>query len=64
MKEKYPDRKIVVIDSLCASTGQGLCVYLATQKRDLGVSLEEVAEYIEDIKLNICHWFTDFCFCL
>ena len=58
MKEKYPDRKIVVVDSLCASAGQGLCVYLAAQKRNLGVALEEVAEYIEDIKLNICHWFT------
>lgn len=58
LKEKYPDRKIVVIDSLCASAGQGLCVYLAAQKRNSGVTLEEVAEYIEDIKLNICHWFT------
>ena len=58
LQEKYSDRKIVVIDSLCASAGQGLCVYLAVQKRDSGASLEELAEYLEDIKLNICHWFT------
>ena len=58
LQEKYSDRKIVVIDSLCASAGQGLCVYLAVQKRDSGASFEELAEYLEDIKLNICHWFT------
>lgn len=58
LQEKYPDRKIVVVDSLCASAGQGLYVYLAAQKRDSGASLEEVAEYLENIKLNICHWFT------
>lgn len=58
LQEKYSDRKIVVIDSLCASAGQGLCVYLAVQKRDSGASLEKLAEYLEDIKLNICHWFT------
>ncbi len=58
LQEKYSDRKIVFIDSLCASAGQGLCVYLAVQKRDSGASLEELADYLEDIKLNICHWFT------
>lgn len=58
LKEKYPERKIATVDSLCASAGQGLCVYLAVQKRDSGASLEELADYLEDIKLNICHWFT------
>ncbi len=58
LKEKYPDRKIVAVDSLCASAGQGLYVYLAVQKRNSGASLEKLAEYLEDIKLNICHWFT------
>lgn len=58
LKEKYPDRKITAVDSLCASAGQGLYVYLAVQKSNSGASLEELAEYLEDIKLNICHWFT------
>ncbi|MBO5178622.1 MAG: DegV family protein [Lachnospiraceae bacterium] len=58
LKEKYPDRKITAVDSLCASAGQGLYVYLAVQKSNSGASLEELADYLEDIKLNICHWFT------
>ena len=58
LKAKYPERKIICVDSLCASAGQGLLVYLAAKKRDLGADLETVAEYIEGIKLNLCHWFT------
>ena len=56
--EKYPDRKIVTIDTLCASAGQGLLVYYASQKQKSGATLEEVAEYIESTKLSICHWFS------
>ena len=58
IKAKYPERKIICVDSLCASAGQGMLVYLAAKKRDLGADLETVAEYIEGIKLNLCHWFT------
>ena len=58
LKAKYPERKIICVDSLCASAGQGMLVYLAAKKRDLGADLETVAEYIEGIKLNLCHWFT------
>lgn len=58
LKEKYPNRKIVVIDSLCASMGQGLLVYYACQKADMGASIEETQAYIEDLKLHICHHFT------
>lgn len=58
LKEQYPDRKIVVVDSLCASAGQGLFVYLVNQKKLGGATIDEAAEYAEDIKLNICHWFT------
>lgn len=56
--EKYPDRKIVVVDTLAASAGQGLLVYLAAEKKKEGCTLEEVADYVEQIKLNICHWVT------
>lgn len=58
LSEKYPERKIVLIDTLAASAGQGLIVYLAVQKMNGGASLQETADYIESIKLNLCHWFT------
>ncbi|MGN0172025.1 MAG: DegV family protein [Acutalibacteraceae bacterium] len=58
LSEKYPDRKIIVIDSLCASLGEGLLVYYAMKNRDGGMSLEDNAKWVEDHKLNICHWFT------
>ncbi len=56
--EKYPDRKIRVVDSLSASLGQGLLVYYACQKREAGLSLEETTQWCEDNKLHLCHWFT------
>ena len=58
LQEEYPDRKILVVDTLCASLGQGLLVHYACQKRDEGMSLEEVAAWVEDNKLNLCHWVT------
>ena len=58
LRERYPQRKIYSLDTLCASLGQGLLVYLAAQKRLAGCSIEEVVDYVEEIKLNICHWFT------
>ena len=58
LSEKYPDRKILTVDSLCASLGQGLIVKLAVDKKNAGATVEEVAQYVEDIKLNLCHWFT------
>ena len=55
LKEKYPDRKITVIDTLCAALGQGLLVWYACRKRDEGLSLEELAAWVEAHKLNLCH---------
>ena len=55
LKEKYPDRKIIVIDTLCAALGQGLLAWYACQKRDEGLSLEELAAWVENHKLNLCH---------
>lgn len=55
MKEKYPQRKIIVIDTLCAALGQGLLVWYAAKKRDEGLSLEELAAWVEEHKLKICH---------
>ena len=58
LKEKYPDRKVIVIDTLCAAFGQGLLVWYACKKRDEGMTLDEVAAWVEDNKLHLCHWFT------
>ncbi len=58
MSEKYPERKIIAVDTLCASLGQGLLVYLCAKQREAGKTIEEVAAYAEDNKLNLCHWFT------
>ena len=58
LKEKYPERNVIVVDTLCASLGQGLLVWHACKKRDAGMTLEEVAAWCEANKLNLCHWFT------
>ena len=58
LSEQYPDRKIRVVDSLCASAGQGLFVYLSVKNRDKGMSLDENADAMEADKLHLCHWFT------
>ncbi len=58
LKSDYPDRKIITIDSLCASAGFGLLLRLALDKKAEGATIEETAEYIESIKLKLCHWFT------
>lgn len=58
LAEKYPERKIKVIDTLCASMGEGLLVYLAAKKRLDGEGIEEVASWLESNKLKLCHWFT------
>ena len=58
LSEKYPDRKIRVVDTLCASLGQGLLVWYACKKRDEGMSFDDLADWCENNKLNLCHWFT------
>lgn len=58
LREKYPERKIYVVDTLCASLGQGLLVYLCWQQQQAGKSIEEVRDYAEATKLHLCHWFT------
>ena len=58
LSEQYPDRKIRVIDTLCASLGQGLLVWYACQKRDAGMGFEDLADWCESNKQNLCMWFT------
>ena len=54
----FPDRKLVVLDSLSASLGQGLLVHKAVQLKEAGKSLEETVSWVEENKLNLCHIFT------
>ncbi|MBE6816453.1 MAG: DegV family protein [Ruminococcaceae bacterium] len=56
--EQYPEAKIIVVDSLAASMGQGLFIKYVYDEKQHGGSIEAVAKYAEDIKLHICHWFT------
>ena len=58
LAEEYPDAKILAVDTLAASAGQGLLVYLAKKKKAEGATIEQCAAYIEEIRLNMCHWFT------
>lgn len=58
MMEEFPGRKIIVIDSLCASLGQGLLVDYALKLQQQGKTMEETAKWLEDHIQNICHLFT------
>lgn len=58
LSQKYPQRKILPVDTLCASMDQGLLVYLAARQRGEGKSLQEVRDWVEKEKYHLCHWFT------
>ena len=58
LADKYPQRKIRVVDTLCASLGQGLLVWYACKNRDAGMPLDDLADWCENNKLNLSHWFT------
>ena len=57
LREQYPDRKLYVIDSLAASSGYGLLVEAAAEKRDEGLSIDELKDWVETNKLRLHHWF-------
>lgn len=58
LKENYPDRKLIVVDSLCASMGQGLIVCMAVQKQEEGMSMEALAEFVIQNRQRVHHWVT------
>ena len=58
LMQEYPDSKIYCVDTLAASLGQGLLVYLAAEKKKEGAAIEEVRDFVEQNKLHLCHWFT------
>lgn len=58
LRQEFPQRKILVVDTLCASMGQGLLVYHVAKKQQAGATLEEAARWAEENRLHLCHWFT------
>lgn len=58
LKQRFPDRRLEVFDSLCASMGEGLLVYHAAKLRQAGKSLDEVLAWLKGNVLDLCHWFT------
>ena len=58
LMQEFPERKVLVCDTLSASLGEGLLVWYACKKRDEGLSLEELYAWVEEAKLHLCHWFT------
>ena len=57
LKEKYPERKIIVVDSLCASFGEGLFVRNLNVRRQSGMSIDDAAKWAEDNRLHVAHYF-------
>jgi DegV family protein with EDD domain len=58
LSQDYPDRKIYCIDSLCASIGEGLLVYLEAIQKQKGMNIEELRDWVEQNKRHVRHWFT------
>lgn len=58
LREKYPERKIIAIDTLAASAGQGLIVYLAVKEKEKGASIEQVADFVNGLIPRMGIWFT------
>lgn len=58
LQEKYPDRKIICLDTLCASVGEGFLVCEAAARQAEGYTLEELVRWVIQHRLEVCHWFT------
>lgn len=58
LAEEYPNRAILTVDTLCASAGQGLFLYLTVKEKEKGATLEEAASFAENLVPQLCHWFT------
>ena len=58
LSEKYPERKLYTVDTLCASLGQGLLVWYAARMKHEGRGIGAVRDWLEENKLHLCHWFT------
>ncbi len=57
LKESYPDRTIICMDTLCAALGEGLFVLEAASRQKEGMKIEELSDWLYRHRLNLCHWF-------
>lgn len=55
LAEEYPERKIIVIDTLCACLGEGLLLYYALKRKEEGMTIDELEQWVEENKLHVCH---------
>lgn len=58
LSEKYPEAKVITIDSKSASMGEGLLVWHAVMRKNAGMGIDELAQWLSDNRLRLCHWFT------
>ena len=58
LRERFPEREIRCVDSLAASAGVGMLLYMAVERKKAGGTLDECAQLVLDKRLNLCHWFT------
>lgn len=58
LSEEFPDRRVIAVDTLAASAGQGLLVHLAVEMKKDGKTIEEIARFMLENRNNMCHWFT------
>ena len=58
LMEQYPERKIITEDTFAASAGYGLLLYLTVRKKREGATLAQAAQFVEDTRFHLCHWFT------
>jgi len=58
LEEEYPDSKIIIVDTLCASVGEGFIVREAAKRQSAGMDIEELAMWVSVNCLDVCHWFT------
>lgn len=58
LRKKYPERKIITVNTLGASLGEGLLVLYAARMKEAGASMKEVQNWLEQNRLKLCHYFT------
>lgn len=58
LREDYPGRRIICLDTKCAAIGQGMLVREAARRQAEGMSLDDLCDWVEQHKMNACHWFT------
>ena len=55
LEEEYPEAKVIVVDTLCACMGEAMLLYYALKQKEAGKTIEEVAQWVEENKLHVCH---------